>query len=260
MTTTRPARTEDEQTALRRRVQEIKWFHTIDLGGMVTPGLDDSPAKLADLALPDLAGKTVLDIGSWDGFFAFEAERRGAGRVLATDSFSWSGANWGSKAGFELAREALGSRVEDAYVDVMELVPDQLGTFDVVLFLGVLYHMRHPLLALERVAAMTRERLILETHVDMPFTRRPAAAFYPRDELNHDDTNWWGPNAAAVEGMLRSVGFHEVGVIGRRTASERAAHLVRGMANVAASRVLPGRQPLSWLNACSDRLVVHALK
>jgi tRNA (mo5U34)-methyltransferase len=259
--TTAPARTGDEQAALRRRVQEIKWFHTIDLGGgVVTPGLDDSPTKLADLALPDLAGKSVLDIGSWDGFFAFEAERRGASRVLATDSFSWSGANWGSKDGFELAREALGSGVEDAYVDVMDLFPDRLGTFDVVFFLGVLYHMRHPLLALERAAAMTDERLILETHVDMPFTRRPAAAFYPRDELNHDDTNWWGPNAGAVEGMLHAVGFREVVVIGRPTAAQRAARLARGAANVAASRVLPGRKPMPWLNAFSDRLVVHALK
>jgi len=258
--TARPAQTEDEQAALRRRVQEIKWFHTIDLGGVVTPGLDDSPAKLADLALPDLAGKSVLDIGSWDGFFAFEAERRGARRVLATDSFSWSGANWGSKAGFELAREALGSRVEDEYVDVMELAPEHVGTFDVVLLLGVLYHMRHPLLALERAAAVTRERLILETHVDIPFARRPVAAFYPGDELNHDDTNWWGPNAAAVEGMLRAVGFREVVVIGRRTVPERAARLARGLANVTASRLNPGRQSLPWLNAWSDRLVVHALK
>jgi tRNA (mo5U34)-methyltransferase len=241
-------------------VHEIRWFHTIDLGGIVTPGVDDSPSKLAQIKLPDLTGKSVLDIGAWDGFFSFAAEQRGAQRVLATDSFSWSGANWGSKAGFQLAREALGSRVEDADVDVMDLSPERLGTFDVVLFLGVLYHMRHPLLALERAAAMTRERLILETHIDLPFTRRPAAAFYPSDELDHDDTNWWGPNTAAVIGMLRAVGFRDVVVINPRTPVQRAVHVARGLANVARSRVAPGRRPLPLSNAFADRLIVHALR
>lgn len=81
-----------------------------------------------------------------------------------------------------------------------------MGAFDVVLFLGVLYHLRHPLLALERVASVTRD-LILKTVVDMLGIGRPAAAFYPERELSDDPTNWWGPNPAAVEGMLRAVGF-----------------------------------------------------
>ena len=70
--------------------------------------------------------------------------------------YSWHGAGWGTKAGFTLAREALGSRVEDIDIDVMDLSPERVGTFDVVLFLGVLYHLRHPFLALERVASVTR--------------------------------------------------------------------------------------------------------
>jgi tRNA (mo5U34)-methyltransferase len=82
--------------------------------------------------------------------------------------------------------------------------------FDVVLFLGVLYHLRHPLLALERVASVTRELMIVETVVDLVGFRRPAMVFYPDRELNNDPTNWWGPNAAAVEAMIRSVGFDEV--------------------------------------------------
>ena len=78
---------------LRKQVEAIRWFHRIDLGhGVVTPGLDDTPAKLARLKLPEsFAGKSVLDIGAWDGFFSFEAERRGASRVLAVDSFCWTG-------------------------------------------------------------------------------------------------------------------------------------------------------------------------
>ena len=175
-------------TDLRQRVAAHRWYHSIDLGnGLVTPGIDDTPVRLARLALPgSLAGQTVLDIGAWDGFFSFECERRGAARVVAADYYSWHGTGWGAKAGFELAREALGSRVEDIDVDVMDISPDRLGTFDVVLFLGVLYHLRHPLLAIEKIAAVTRGTLILETVVDLVGLGRPAMAFYPGRELNAD--------------------------------------------------------------------------
>jgi tRNA (mo5U34)-methyltransferase len=201
---------------LRARANAVRWFHSIDLGhGVVTRGIDDQQfGRLAGLRMPaDLSGRSVLDIGAWDGFFSFEAERRGAARVVATDFYSWHGVGWGTgqgKAGFELAREALGSRVEDVDVDVMDLTPARLGTFDVVLFLGVLYHLPHPLLALERVAAMTSGLLILETVVDMVGFARPAVAFYPGRELNADPTNWWGPNAPAVHGLLQASGFARV--------------------------------------------------
>ena len=104
------------EAELREAVAGIEWWHSIDLGhGIVTPGKDDSPAKLRDLKLPArFDGRSVLDIGAWDGFFSFEAERRGAARVLATDSFAWEGVNVGSKHGFELARQALDSKVEDS--------------------------------------------------------------------------------------------------------------------------------------------------
>src|SRR5512132_1117781 len=133
---------------LKSRVAAIAWYHTIDLGGgVVTQGIDDTPQRLARVQLPaSLTGQTVLDIGAWDGFFSFECERRGAARVVAADYYSWHGGGWGTKAGFSLAREALGSRVEDVDVDVMDLSPERMGTFDIVLFLGVLYHLRHPFL------------------------------------------------------------------------------------------------------------------
>ncbi|HEU4664702.1 MAG TPA: DUF1698 domain-containing protein [Dokdonella sp.] len=196
---------------LGRRVAAIRWFDTIDLGaGIVTPGLDDSAGKLSTLGLPqDLRGKSVLDLCAWNGFFSFAAEQRGAARVLAVDHFCWNGPGWGTKEGFDLAREALGSNVEDLEVDVLDVTPENAGRFDVVLFLGVLYHMRHPLLALERVAAVTSDMLILETHVDATCIDRPMMAFYPGSELNGDPTNWCGPNEACVIGMLRAVGFRE---------------------------------------------------
>jgi tRNA (mo5U34)-methyltransferase len=214
--------TAHELDTLRREVNAIQWWHSIDLGnGIVTPGPDPTPARLREIQLPDdLGGLSVLDIGAWDGFFSFEAERRGAARVLATDSFCWGQGGWGTKSGFELARRALRSRVEDLTIDPLDLSPERVGSFDLVLFLGVLYHMRHPLLALERVFSVTRGQLILNTQVDLTAIERPAIAFYPDEELNHDATNWSGPNPAAVVAMLRVVGFRDVRIISRWSARE----------------------------------------
>jgi tRNA (mo5U34)-methyltransferase len=223
---------------LRERVNALRWYHTIDLGqGLVTRGIDNTPERLARVRFPEsLSGRSVLDIGAWDGFFSFEAERRHASRVVAADYYAWHGVGWGTglgKAAFQLAREALGSRVEDVDLDVMDLSRERVGTFNVVLFLGVLYHLPNPLLALERVASVTEDLLILETVVDMVGVNRPAAAFYPGRELSGDPTNWWGPNHAAVEGMLHSVGFARVDVITPpRSTGFRAAralfHRVKG--------------------------------
>ena len=203
---------------LKKKVDTIRWFHTIDLGnGIVTPGRDHSFEKLKRIKMPtNLSDQTVLDIGAWDGFFSFEAEKRGAKRVLAIDSYVWEGGYcWrsgfqGTKRGFELARNALNSKVEDKNLDVFGLSPSKTGVFDLVLFLGVLYHLKHPLLALERVASVTGKQLILETHIDMLMSKRPAIVFYPKDELEGDPTNWCGPNPAAVVAMLKTVGFKKV--------------------------------------------------
>jgi tRNA (mo5U34)-methyltransferase len=239
---------------LRSKVSSVRWYHTLDLGGgLVTQGVDDTPLRLARLDLPaSLTGRTVLDIGAWDGFFSFEAERRGASRVVAADHYSWHGTGWGTKAGFELARAALGSRVEDLDIDVMDLSPERAGTFDVVLFLGVLYHLPHPLLALERVASVTRELLIVETVVDMIGVRRPAMAFYPGRELNGDPTNWWAPNVPAMHGMLRTVGFRQV-----RTVTPERSALYRGTR--AASHAVRGKNGLNEAFR-QDRAVFHAWK
>jgi tRNA (mo5U34)-methyltransferase len=245
---------------LREQIAAINWFHTIELApGVVTPGKEITANRVDLLRLPpSLSGRTVLDIGAWDGFFSFEAERRGADRVVAADQFAWHGDNWSSKAGFELARRALGSKVEDVDVDVLDLSPDTVGTFDVVLFLGVLYHMRHPLLALERVASVTRDLLILETHVDLTWTRRPAMAFYPGVELNWDPTNWWGPNPAAVVAMLQAVGFTCVELVTPNSWLYRTARSARRTARMvqrtARERVRPATRP------GQGRAAFHAFK
>jgi tRNA (mo5U34)-methyltransferase len=241
---------------LREAVGRLRWHHSMDLGqGVVTPGGDATLDKLAMLDFPaSMAGKTVLDIGAWDGFFSFEAERRGASRVVAMDYDCWLQAEGHpSKAGFELARRALRSSVEDVTLDVMELDPPRVGSFDVVLFLGVLYHLRHPLLALERVFSVTRELLILETHVTRLGTRRPAMVFYPGDELGGDRTNWWGPNQPAVVAMLHDVGFRDVRVVASRPAALSAARGARRLA-----RAIRAGDPAPVATASADRLVVHA--
>jgi tRNA (mo5U34)-methyltransferase len=197
---------------VKAEIADVNWYHQIDLGdGIVTPGVDDTPNRMAPLELPsDLSGRSVLDIGAWDGVFTFEAERRGASRVLATDSYCWSGEGWGTKDGFLTASRILGSRADDLEIDVMDLSPDRVGTFDLVLFVGVLYHLRHPLLALERVASVTGDQLIFDSHTAKVDDPDPVMLFYPGTELNNDPTNWWGANPPAVEAMLRDVGFRRI--------------------------------------------------
>lgn len=239
----------DERQAAADR---IAWFHTMDLGrGVRTKGVYDPTRTLPRLGIPDrLDGKTVLDVGAWDGFYSFEMERRGAS-VLATDSYSWHGAGWGTKDGFLFARDALGSGVDDLDIDPADLTPDAIrGARDVVLFLGVLYHLRDPIAVLERLRPVTRELLVLETEVGMLLTRKPAAEFFPGRELNEDGSNWWAPNPRAITGMLRAVGFSHVSVAWRRSVTHRAGkwayRLARGP-----------RTPL--LEALTnDRFVFHA--
>jgi tRNA (mo5U34)-methyltransferase len=201
-------------TVTQEQVNGLFWWHTIDLGhGVKTPGGTDTYRKVKDIALPkDLRGKSVLDIGAWDGFFSFESERRGAHRVVALDHVVWNDPTVG-KRGFELARSALGSKVEDVDCDVYDLSPERVGTFDLVLFLGVLYHVQDPLFVLQRVASVTRDHLILETHVDFVESTRPIMAYYPGVECANDLSNWCGPNAACLEAMLKTVGFRKTKLV-----------------------------------------------
>jgi tRNA (mo5U34)-methyltransferase len=239
---------------LRDRVRAVRWFHSIDLGnGLVTPGADASAQRLARMALPrDLGGLRVLDIGAWDGFFSFEAERRGAASVLATDSWAWDGQGWSDKSGFDLAHEVLGSKVQSLLIDVLDLSPETVGAdWDVVLCLGVLYHMKHPMLALERVASVTGRLLILETECDDMLLPWPSLAFYPAYEFAGDSSNWFGPNAVAVEGMLRAVGFTQVKRVWQSSFTRRLARAFK----------MRARDEGTFLRGLwRDRMTFHAVK
>lgn len=221
-------------TAEHGRIEGIKWHHRITLpSGITTPGADDSSRKLGRLGLPDrLDGKSVLDIGAWDGYFSFECERRGARRVVAYDDFVWEKTDDGftGRRGFDLARAAFASRVEPVVGGIYDLAPEKVGgQFDVVLFLGVLYHLRHPMLALERVRQVLAPGglLIVETQAAHLGERRPSLAFYPGDELSGDPTNWFAPNEAALLGLLRTTGFRDAAIVWRPTFPRRVARAVK---------------------------------
>jgi tRNA (mo5U34)-methyltransferase len=227
---------------LRRRADVVEpvpfWYHSIDLGdGVVTPGMkspESMAAHLAALDLPDLSGKSFLDVGAWDGFFSFEAERRGARRVVALDSYEWTGTPPGwegrrerlppKRTGFDLAHSRLRSSVECVVGDFMTIDLESLGTFDVVLFSGVLYHLEEPLTALRRLAAVTDELAIVETaavHTGA-LEKHAVCEFYEGDELNADETNWWAPNAPALAAMCRAAGFTRVDPLGYPPAATSA--------------------------------------
>src|SRR6478752_6392061 len=137
----------DDQIELRREISRYDWFHTIDFGKSVVTRGHCSAAVLeakADCYFSlSLKGRSVLDIGCWDGYFSLEAHRRGASRVLATDHFVWHG-QWGREP-FELVRSRLAPELEAKDIDVYDISPATVGTFDIVLFTGVFYHTRHPL-------------------------------------------------------------------------------------------------------------------
>lgn len=235
---------------LKELASSATWFHSLDLGnGVITEGMKSRSQlehELHALRLPDLRGKSVLDIGAWDGYFSFTAERLGARRVLALDHYMWSldvpavMKHWREckerglvprpyhetrywqplelpgKRGFDIAHKALGSNVEDRVDDYMEMDLSQIGTFDVVLYLGVLYHMESPLEALKRVASVTGEVAIIETEA-VAFPRHEHQAvceFFPTNELNGDVSNWWAPNEKALEGLCLAAGFQRLDILG----------------------------------------------
>jgi tRNA (mo5U34)-methyltransferase len=174
--------------------------------GVVTPGANDIGWLLDHVGLPDdLTGRRVLDIGTTNGAAAFEAERRGASHVVAVDIFP------PEYYGFSDIAKLLGSRATFVRASVYGLAVELEERFDIVLFLGVLYHLRHPLLALDQVRMATRGTMLLETAVsdhELGERRGDAIArFYRRDELGGDPSNWFAPTARALVEWCTSCGF-----------------------------------------------------
>jgi tRNA (mo5U34)-methyltransferase len=196
-----------------------EWYHSFDFdGGIVAEGRDNSHDKTQYLGLLDsMDGLRVLDVGAFDGHYSFEAARRGAAEVVAADHFVWTWPGSTVKSGFDLIRDALDMNdvVRDVTVTVEDMTPESVGgEFDVVLFLGVLYHAPDPLGYLKRLRAVTRGHAIIETVADLFDVRRPALAYYPGEYLNHDASNHFGPNMPALKGLLSDAGFSRVDDLG----------------------------------------------
>lgn len=204
------------------------WYHRIELpGNIVTPGIN--PLSPESYGIPDdLTGKRVLDVGAWDGYWSFEALKRGAREVVAIDDFSdYMGKldqryAWDT---FDLCREALGygedvcQRHELSVYDVDEL---WLGRFDVVFFFGTFYHLRYPLLALDRLAAVCDGSLYVESAILDDYSpyqggfghgypgQQMVMEFYPGTEYAGNETNYWVPSLWCLANMVKSAGFTQV--------------------------------------------------
>lgn len=191
----------------------VKWWHRIRLSPEVkTPGISDHDSddlnlieKRFGLTKELVENKTILDIGAYDGLFSFEAEKRGAKSVLATDIYQNALNPEDPNKPFRIAKEALNSKVEFEFKDVYNL--DAAQKFDVVLFYGVLYHLVNPLEALQKIANVTNEVAVIETTASS--VKNPPM-FEIRPNHDGDNTNMFYPNYTGLEKALLWAGFKRV--------------------------------------------------
>jgi len=235
-----------DKDELERRIQELgDWFHNLDLHGVSTAPnhfLGDFPQvkwkRIAEQIPRDLSGATVLDIGCNAGFHSMELKRRGAARVLGVDVDE----RYLNQARF--AADVLGLDIEFAKYSVYDV--DQIaGEFDYVLFMGVFYHLRYPLYALDKIITKVKGTLIFQTMVRGALTspqleedyhfwnkdifRTPdfPCMYFVEKKYAGDPTNWWIPNHGAVEAMLRSSGLQIDSHPEEETWICRPAHVTR---------------------------------
>ncbi len=205
------------------RVQGLGWYHTLELApGVVTDGMFDLRPYVHRYGLPErLDGMRVLEIGTWDGFWAFEMERRGAAEVVALDLDDERELDWPPRRrpkhfpdqrrgdGFRLAKEVLGSNVQRVVCNIYDADPADLGTFDLVFCGMVLIHLRDQLLALERIARLCRGTFISAEEPDVLTSFLPFPAVRYRADRDAAVV-FWMPSRRAWHRMLHTAGFDEV--------------------------------------------------
>ena len=212
--------TGSSREALRDRVGRYGWYHTLELApGVITPGMFDHRPVVGRYLIPeDLSGMRCLDVGTMDGFWAFEMERRGAAEVVAADVAAVDDLDWPPRwrarvqpaldetkaERFALARSALGSAVKRVERSVYQLDHESLGTFDLVFCGDLLVHLKDPITAVQRIRAVCRGSAIVCNPVKrFPLGRRRALA-----ELDGtDEFRWWLLSEASIERMLVAAGF-----------------------------------------------------
>lgn len=197
----------------RDQRSEKGWWHSFELpDGTRIDGVNSLASlksRIGQFPVPeDLRGKRVLDIGTWDGWFAYEMERRGAA-VVAIDC-------WENPLFHEM-HARLNSRVEYHQLDMFDLTPERIGRFDIVLFMGVLYHLKHPLLALERVCALCTDLACVDSFIlreehrpGEGVARRAFMEFYETNEMGGQTDNWVGPSLECLLAFCRTAGFARV--------------------------------------------------
>lgn len=235
--------------SLQQRVGSFPyWYHKIELPfGITTPGW--APLDARAYGIPaDLSGKRVLDVGAWDGYWTFEALKRGALQAVAIDDFSdyLGQLDQGERQAwetFDLCREALGySQLQAPRFDmtVYDVTPQLLGgSFDVVFFFGTIYHLRHPLLALDRLSALCSEEIFLESAILDDFSpyrggygqgygnNDMVMEFYPEKQYGSNDSNWWSPTLTCLMHLVKAAGFDQVEGW-KLTPNPRELHQCRG--------------------------------
>ncbi len=239
---------------LSKRSEAISWYHTLELApGVITRGVFDLRPWVSRYGLPDrLDGMRVLEVGTFDGFWAFELERRGAAEVVALDLDDESDLDWPPRRrpeqfqgllrgdGFRLAKEALSSRVERVVCNIYDADPAELGTFDLVFCGMVLIHLRDQLLALERIARLCRGTFITAEEYDpltglIPF---PVARYRAdRDAA----VVFWQPSSSMWRRMLRTAGFDDVRRHARFKVTSSHGYSVRHVVHHASASAIAGQ-------------------
>jgi tRNA (mo5U34)-methyltransferase len=196
------------------------WWHSIDFGdGVVSNGEKGGGPNIHTQEIKwfpkdFFLNKRVLDVGAWDGYYSFYAERQGATEVVAVDKFVWTGqaGSHRSKRGFDIAHQLLNSKVKSYILSVEEMTPDILGTFDCIIYAGVFYHLKNPYQSLEILDTLlsTGGRIMLETHMCNIGNRLPLMQFHPKNSLNNDSTNYWSPNGSCLRLMFEEIGNYTV--------------------------------------------------
>lgn len=225
---------DSETNALWEQVSNLTWYHVLDLGhGVVTPGVVDYRAQTHLHGLPaDLTGYRCLDIGTYDGFWAFELERRGAAEVVALDLDTLADMDLprrtrqrliddavklhGSVAvgdGFRLARQVLGSKVRREVLNVYQLTPEHLGQFDIVFISDVVVHLRDPQTVFENIFSVTRGAAYIASAIDSRLDQYAS----PLSEYGGTDYSWvwWKHSSKTLKKMLTVAGFEPVTEISR---------------------------------------------
>lgn len=217
---------EDGREALLAEVASARWYHVIDLPhGVSTPGEFDLPAILPRIPLPpSLAGKRCLDVGTRDGFWAFEMERRGAEEVVAIDLDDPTDLDWPHPRPelsgelqeeleqrartFSIASRALGSRVERRNLSVYDLSPERVGEFDFAFLGTLLLHLRNPIDALAAIRGVLGGELLVNDAIMLFPSLWPGRRRIPTATLlGRGMPFWWTPNAAGLRRQVEAAGF-----------------------------------------------------